>query len=400
MTIEKEYPYRPELFVNRDEELNKAKELVHNCQRDEGAPRTLIYTGTRGAGKTWLALHLARDIFKTERLVLPFLISLLPLSGGGEPLATEWWPDQIVNDPRDMNSVLNNLITKIAAHLKIAPLTQASLEERSRYLALQVGQFPREKVLLLILDSAFETSNQVMKQLEEYILKPLIKSRRCAVIVTGRGAEPEWHSYEMRDADKENLDAFDIERTQKMLEPMDGKFKASAAEIFEYSGGYPLTIRLLAQSEASDLLQALDQAIDQLLAVVTDKERRAAIRDYVERLSVLQTPFRDAEVINLLSPDPKQLIQLDKVREIRNILMTHNLMEWDRKHGGFVINPSLLIPTRAYLRNSQTERWEKYTEQAFQNYLFLAEKFRQEKQVAAQEYYETMAKNITASGKS
>jgi hypothetical protein len=400
VNIEKEYPYRPEFFVNRAAELDQAKELVRNCQTDEGAPRTLIYTGTRGAGKTWLALRLARSTFEKEPLVLPFLISLLPLPAGGEPRGSEWWPDQVDEDLRDMDPVLNALITKIAAFLKIAPLSKANLEERSRYLALQVGQLPREKVFLLILDSAFETPDQAVKQLEEYILKPLLKSRRCAVIVTGRGAEPLWLSYEMRDADKQNLDAFDHDNTKKMLEPMDGKFKESAEEIFNYSGGYPLTIRLLAQSNADNLLQALDQAIDQLLAVVADKERRNAIRDYVECLSVLRTAFRDTEVINLLSPEPEKPISLEKVREIRNLLTTNNLMEWDRKQGGFVINPSITIPTRAYLRYAQIQRWDEYIERAYQNYIKLAEKFKREKQRDAQEYYELAARNVTASGQS
>lgn len=55
--------YEPQKFINRDEEIKQILTLLKQAQP---RVRAVVIDGDRGAGKTWLSLHLHRAIFKQE----------------------------------------------------------------------------------------------------------------------------------------------------------------------------------------------------------------------------------------------------------------------------------------------------------------------------------------------
>jgi Cdc6-like AAA superfamily ATPase len=61
--------YRPDLFVNRENEIKAVTNALQNIARgDSEQMRTIVFRGERGLGKSWLALHLHRSVLKDEAL--------------------------------------------------------------------------------------------------------------------------------------------------------------------------------------------------------------------------------------------------------------------------------------------------------------------------------------------
>jgi hypothetical protein len=61
--------YRPDLFVNREKEIETVNKALQNIARGEemlNRVRTIVFRGERGLGKSWLALHLHRSVLKDE----------------------------------------------------------------------------------------------------------------------------------------------------------------------------------------------------------------------------------------------------------------------------------------------------------------------------------------------
>ena len=77
--------YRPDLFVNREQEIETVNRALQNIARGGGDAeqvRTIVFRGERGLGKSWLALHLHCSILKEEALpdyrIVSLLVSLAP----------------------------------------------------------------------------------------------------------------------------------------------------------------------------------------------------------------------------------------------------------------------------------------------------------------------------------
>ena len=187
------YLYNDKFFQGRSEQISGVKKLVSHFQSGDTSERAQVFAGPRGAGKSWLCLHLARFVFKETHGVTPFLISLLPIPDGSEPLEKEWWPrdaEEFIRDQSDPYRLVGQILTKLANVLGVPALEKAGLEMRSRNLALEIGRFPQERVVLLIVDSAYESPENLLRELQTYLITPLLHTERVIVIATGRGKPP------------------------------------------------------------------------------------------------------------------------------------------------------------------------------------------------------------------
>lgn len=401
------YYYSEKSFQGRVEQISGVKKLVNRFQNGDTSERAQVFAGPRGAGKSWLCLHLARFVFKETHGVTPFLISLLPIPDGEEPLKNEWWPKdahEFFENRNDPYHLVGKIITKLAGVLKVPALEKTGLEMRSRNLALEIGRFPQEKVILLIVDSAYESPEDLLRELQTYLITPLLHTERVIVIATGRGKPPRWQSPFLRDAENKFLASFDIIKEEKeinqLIQSGGGKYITDPERIKQFSGCYPLHLRLLATSKAPNFERAVNEMIDQLvsgaIASVTgaQPEERSAknVRAWLEKLSVVQHAFREEEVIGVLSDDEQNPIPRREVQNIVNILLTYQLAEWDREGSGYRINISMIHPIREYLREFAAEKWLLYCQRAIRQYNNLAEAMKDDQQTRA--YYQDLTNGI------
>jgi DNA replication protein DnaC len=87
--------YRPDLFVNRENEIKAVTNALQNIARgDSEQMRTIVFRGERGLGKSWLALHLHRSVLKDEALpnyrIVSLFVRLAPLPEGLTVDKQEW----------------------------------------------------------------------------------------------------------------------------------------------------------------------------------------------------------------------------------------------------------------------------------------------------------------------
>ncbi|MBK8050167.1 MAG: hypothetical protein IPK16_25530 [Anaerolineales bacterium] len=60
-------PFSSSSFINREAEITLVSGKVHQLRKGmQVRPRTLIFRGERGVGKTWLCLHLKRSVLANE----------------------------------------------------------------------------------------------------------------------------------------------------------------------------------------------------------------------------------------------------------------------------------------------------------------------------------------------
>ena len=98
--------YASELFVNRTAEIGSVDILVQQMQGgEENIPRTVVFQGERGSGKTWLSLHLKRSVLSKFPQVDVLLLGLsLPAEDLRETQTIEdgeWNVAQLSDDVRN-----------------------------------------------------------------------------------------------------------------------------------------------------------------------------------------------------------------------------------------------------------------------------------------------------------
>lgn len=396
MSQREKYTYSKARFKDRETVLTKTEELITALQKGDASVRAIILSGVRGSGKSWLSLHLARDRFAGCPDVIPFLIRLWPIKDEEQPAEGEWWLSEFDTDVNEDSGVLANravadIIGKLAVKLEQPPLAQSPLEDRSHNLAIGVSSLKDNKVLLLILDSAFEGPQgkyaRLLEELQNYLITPLLQTKRTLVVITGRGSPPTWDSTYLRDAHKRSLLGFRNEKDQKVdrkiieeiLAEHSSPFAGQVEAVCELSDGYPLTVRLIAKSKACDLESALDEAIAGLLEIIpNDQNQREKLRGALEQLSVLEKPFHEEEIVPFMEPELEYELGLKRVQEIRDWLMTYYIMEWittDQTTSGYVINESIIIPIRYYLKHFKNITYRDYCARAVDRFKSLAKQF-------------------------
>ena len=116
-------PYEPKKFINRKEEINQ---IVSRMRQSQPGVRAIVIAGERGAGKTWLALHLHRTIFKKEIMGLTSWLFSLWDPGenyhpeGNEPQENEWFMRE--NEHLSIEEFLSIIIGSLSVQLPPNPV--------------------------------------------------------------------------------------------------------------------------------------------------------------------------------------------------------------------------------------------------------------------------------------
>ena len=336
--------YAPDKFVDREKKItlvmDKARPLMERRPVDR---RTIIFTGERGTGKSWLLAHL-----QTKLRALPGLVVFLLDLGG----YADWDPILAVAD------TLKRLSDTTGERREGLGTTLAYM---SRNLMQDIRPVLEKQALVLLVDQVHESDWRLLAALEDYLLGPLAMEPRVLIVMAGRGRAYPWKTPELRlKAEFVDLQPFpDVTVTTKQLKCQQRKAVPRAQEIHELSGGNPLANFLLAVHE--NPATALDQVVEGMLETVPTEHRRR-VRDYLEALCVLRS-FDEERIPTMLAAyyddDIYRNWSYAQARRVREELVKWAFARWDAERGGYVLDELTRKLLERYLETAEHDRWER-----------------------------------------
>lgn len=333
-------------FADRDSEFKRVSAILKEKNRG-----VLIFEGARGSGKSAFLLELYRRL-QDQNEIHPFLIGLLPYSADEFKENENIWlsPEQAFQK-QDIPAVLKRL----AHYLGIDFIESEDRDFQKDYFARGLAYRESKNVPVLLVDSVYECPEEVRIEIEKYIFAPLLASERVFLILSGRGKRPIWSSPELQMAEIITLVPLERDDVKEQLAKLKkaGKSKRDESEydeIADLSGGYPLIARVMAESEKKSLTDALDKAIDIMIKDTLPEpeqegEKYSQTRSQIEKLSLVDIPFRIADVEAYLYPDDPE--RRAKTNELVALLLASGLLRYEGK--GYQLNPSVTHPTRKLL---------------------------------------------------
>lgn len=338
-------PYDSEMFIDREDEIDQ---VVSILRQPQPRIRAIVFDGERGAGKTWLSLHLHRTVFKKEiRGLTSWLFSLWSPGEGYSP----WGENQQTNEhfvseneKLDIDVFLEEIRKGLSIELPPHPALVEKVDAIRRYV-----QTHGDERFVLILDSAYESDWSLLDQLETQFLGNLLTLDNFFVIVTGRGRPYPWKIPYLIEAVRFGLGRFSVEQVQEQLKRFNLSSILSVQDIYNIGEGWPIFTEALTRAQKRD--DALDIAANIMFAVV--RQERQQIRRYFEALCPLEG-FGESEAALLVSTyDPSS--DEKEGRAICRKMNETRLVSW--KNGGYVMNQPVKIILQEYLKLKKPDDW-------------------------------------------
>ncbi|MEP0804162.1 MAG: hypothetical protein HRF47_01625 [Chloroflexota bacterium] len=345
----------------------------------------VIFEGERGSGKTTFLFELYRRLQERSEL-RPFLISLFPYSAPEFESKKNIWLN--TENPFQRDNI-PDVLDRLARYLEIETIETEDRDFKKDYFARGLAYRASKTVPVLLVDSIYECPEETRIDIEKYILAPLLASERVFIILSGRGKHPIWSRPELQTAEIIPLGPFEnTEFVKEQLEKLKEKSKRAAdeyEEIVKLSGGYPLIVRVMAETEPEkSLTDALDTAIDIIIKDTLPKPEQedrkyAEIRSQLEKLALVNIPFRIPDIEEYLYGDDKE--RRAKTNQLIALLLESGLLRYEGK--GYQLNESVKHPIRKWL-----ERTGQYSD--FCNQLSDISKKLQEEYPSAKAWYQRM----------
>lgn len=338
--------YQSDHFVNREEEVAKAESLAQKILRgDSLRTRTLVFTGMRAVGKTWLLKHLDGLLKGLGFRVV--CVNLKDFAGRT--------PSSVVVE------VLQQLYRDfVASHPQTElPFEWSDMADLSRKVMSAVRSKLQQAYLCLCVDHVYETDWALLPDLEEFVLAPLAIESRVMLVLAGRGRAFQFKTPELWFAEVKELQPFSEANLKEQLLTIK---LGVTQQIIELSAGSPGAAYVLATSNDPE------QAFVTMLDVLPEQDRAKA-QDYLKALCVLQV-FDDLRIARMVRVyrNLEDDLSMQEAREIREALIRWGFAIWDTSKGGYVLQPVLRNLAEAVLREEQQDLWKSLHEAAISLY--------------------------------
>jgi hypothetical protein len=337
--------YNSDHFVDREEEIELVMALARSLTRQESLEkRTVLFTGQRGSGKTWLLQHL-EDVLENKwgtraQAVLIDLYKWLDVSK----------PEYFV---REVMLEFASKIRAQAGQVSRAEKARVPLERWAEWLVHDVRQMAVQNCFLtLLLDSVYESDWDCLELLEDALLGPLVVEPNVLVVMAGRGKPFPWRLPELWLYSRaQELQHFDKTQVQEMLNKV-GVGKENARRIYQLSSGYPYVAWMLSQRDAAEYQGALKSALVYMLpADIAD------LKDKLDTLCVLRAFDRD-RIEDFIDCDRS------KANELLGYLIEPRLTWYEQSMCGYVLDEAIRYVLEQLLKMEEPHRWRELHEKA------------------------------------
>lgn len=350
--------YTRDLFTDRDTAIGEVQKLAEKMRRGEQlASRTIVFRGARGYGKSWLAVHLKREVLSRQEGVLPLFLGF---GEGYERIfeelkreEQEWYRPPSLTTPAGQ---VANLVSWMASEFDVPRTDDLSTSAVAGYL-LRTLQAPpvnhkgrRYRVLALVIDAIFDAPDALLDELEQKLLGGLSGFEHVLIVLTGREKSYLWQSPSLAiPHNAPELPSFseqpdDLARQLRLQLPELQLDKAEIERIIAIGQGYPLNNYLVARALHDP--SAWDEAVAEL---VGSGEMLAELN----ALCVLDG-FREDDIVpmvrqyrhaqqhkTLLGPMENSEEDLREARAVADELVRRRLARWDWQEGQYILAPSI-----------------------------------------------------------
>ncbi|HRW08023.1 MAG TPA: hypothetical protein P5121_23135 [Caldilineaceae bacterium] len=343
-----EWQYDLVSFVDRIEEAAKIEEYARLLLDDRLIhPRTVIFTGAHGIGKSWLLSHLHQHLSTWNNLRL-LMIDLATFSG-----------------TRDLSCVMHDIIAHANHKLFDRPIAaERSFAQSAAELIQEIKRVVLpNRPLVVMLDSVYESPWELLGLLENHILAPLIVERNVFIVMAGRGRPYPFKAIDLRQrAEFITLQPFAQNWTREQLSKISLPPQTAFNDIHLRSHGNPKANRLLAQS--NDLHSMTAQLLTDMLTPIPSEDYHK-LWDYLLALSVPR--FFDYSVIPPILAayfdDEAWLVkQRRDIREIADALIASGYAYWDSELSFYTLDTPTRYWCLDYLKLEDPERWRRTTQ--------------------------------------
>lgn len=371
--------YDPQLYVNREDEINVVLDKCKTGRGNDPIPRPVIcFWGGRGIGKSWLQLELERQL---RRRVPPKLegdtvcarLDLDPYVSG-ESL---WKTDAL-----DRAGLLRELWRQMAGQADAGgdwagDSAEALAEEEQQkdkgeewwareFVAYVIRLIEYDLTPVILLDSVDELvlgDPDAYDWLEERVLEQLAITDRVVLVLSSRGKPTYVQRWQLRrrveEIEKTRLHAFDARNATVQA----NKVTVATERLLELSHGYPLVTAFLAddahahEDGLSDeaAKSALESAVKSILEGV-DGERAEIAR----KISVLRRV--DIEPVRALLRAVGHPLAQGSERAIDDLILAlrnDHLLYWDGERKTYAFDAALRRVLADALRLAERSDFEK-----------------------------------------
>lgn len=326
-------------FVDRNEEFKHVDVILKEKSRS-----VVIFEGERGGGKTSLLLEIYRRFLKVPELS-PFLISLSSYVAPEFETNKNIW----IREKEFRSEDIPALLTQLAGSLDIEFIQSDDREIQKEYLARGLAYRASKTIPVLLVDSIYECSEEIRIQIEKYVLASILTSERVFILLSGRGRRPVWSRPELQMAEIIELLPLEEVFVKEQLEKMGSARVHEAEQIADLSGGYPLIVHVIGKSDKA-LPEALNEGIHVLITETLpenerEEKRYLETRTQIEKLSLVNIPFRIPDVEDYLYPnDPERRA---KTNNLVSVLLASHILRYEGK--GYQLSKSIVRPIRKWL---------------------------------------------------
>ncbi len=366
-------PYSPDLFADREKELDLVCSYVAQLARGSPPDRRVVrFYGVVGSGKTWLLRRLQETLGEkfSQMLVLRLCLIADPELVDKAPDKT-YFPQSIATDTnKAVVSMLQWLIERVIRARGAEPAwVNVQTEPQDLAHRLQEELTDTGKPLVLLADGIDEQPAELVNLLESYCLVPLVK-RLDALVILGMRMPPKtvyaWSGEIRLSGHDVVLGPFPTGDARDQLRRASGYIPSQAVdradEIVRLGGGYPYNNVLLAQELDSttggwlDQAQALQKTADYLLSSVDAQPRPyfwalCVLREFDEhRMQALFQAYGVAEA--------HWATETQLSKSLRGELVPTRLVTWDEERRAYVMDGALRRALENALHATNQEKWQ------------------------------------------